>query len=44
MLVYRFFADRSTEPLRRGDLLNSITRLASERVRARKLPIPIDFR
>ncbi|KAI0298323.1 hypothetical protein BC826DRAFT_999267 [Russula brevipes] len=32
------------KPLRRGDLLNSITKLAGERVRQRRQPIPVDFR
>ena len=32
------------EPLRRGDLLNSITKLAGERVRQRRRPLPIEFR
>ena len=30
------------EPLRRGDILNSITKLAGERVRQRGDPIPTD--
>jgi len=36
--------DHITKPLRRGDLLNSITKLAGERVRQRRQPIPVDFR
>ncbi|KAH9971282.1 hypothetical protein BJV74DRAFT_783695 [Russula compacta] len=36
--------DHITKPLRRGDLLNSITKLAGERVRQRRHPIPVDFR
>jgi osomolarity two-component system sensor histidine kinase NIK1 len=36
--------DHITKPLRRGDLLNSISRLASERVRQRRYPIAVEFR